>query len=239
MPRLINLAYLSPFQAASLTDPGYLPGPLIIPNACQVVLNWALGDSKTGHNVMYGSYNGTPVLSAALAQTVFAALIAGAAWTTLAGFLASSTSLLSVTILDVRGATATAFQSTGAAAPGTAAGTALPDESAAVITLRSVLRGPSGRGRVYIPGWASNAVGAGGVIAAAAVTALNTWATTNLNPAIGVNIGPTAIGHRARAAYTSPATGRQFPARPAGIQVINNILVRDNHWDSQRRRGLK
>lgn len=239
MPRIINLANISQFAATSLTDPGYLPGPRTIPGACQVVLNWNIGDGKIAHNVLYAAYTGSPALSATLAQTVFAGIIAGSPWSTLAGFLATTTQLASVSLLDIRSTTGVLFTSTGSAAPGTAAGTALPDESAAVITLRTTSRGPSGRGRVYIPGWASNAVGAGGTIAAAAVTALGTWGASNLNTAIGLNIGSLSIGHFARQAYTSPVTGRHFDARPAGLVQLSTLLVRDNHWDSQRRRGLK
>jgi hypothetical protein len=239
MPRVINLSNVTQFQATSLSDGGYLPGPRIIPNACQVVLNWALGDAKIGHNVLYGTYSGSPALSATVAEAIRAALVAGANWTTLAGFLASTVSLASVTILDVRSTTGVAFTSTGAAAPGTAPGTALPDETAAVITLRTNLRGQSGRGRVYIPGWASGAVGTGGVIAAAAVTALNTWGAASLAGAINTNIGAPVLAHPHRQPYTSPATGRHFDDRPAGTVPITQFIVRDNHWDSQRRRGLK
>jgi hypothetical protein len=92
---------------------------------------------------------------------------------------------------------------------------------------------------MYFPGWASNAVGTGGVIAPLAVTALGAWANTNLYANIASAIGAGVIAHPARQAYTSPATGRHFDARPAGTVPIVTVLVRDNHWDSQRRRGLK
>lgn len=238
MPRIVNLANISQFAAASLSDPGYLPGPRIIPNACQVRLNWALTDGRIGHNVCYSSYTGSPALSSTVAQSVFAQMTAGATWTGLAGFLASTTLFTGVTVLDMRSSTATAFDSTGSAVAGTAAGTALPDEVAAVITLRTGSRGPSGRGRVYIPGWSSTAVGPGGVIAAAAVTALESWAVNSFFLGFGV-IGPMVLAHQHRQAYTSPATGRLFPDRPAGTVPITALPVRDNHWDSQRRRGLK
>jgi hypothetical protein len=185
-----------------------------------VRLNWSLTDAKIAHNVMYVNYTGTPALSSAIAESVRSTLVTGGTWTALAAFLASTVSLTGVTVLDMRSSTATAFDSTGTAAPGTAPGAALPDETAAVITVRTGLRGPAGRGRVYIPGWATGASGAGGIISAAAVTALTNWAGGTLNAALQV-IGVPVIAH------------------PAGTVLVTSFAVRDNHWDSQRRRGLK
>jgi hypothetical protein len=239
MPRIVNLANLSQFAATSLSDGGYMPGPRIIPNACKVQINWSLNDVKTAHNVYYANYTGTPALSPTVAETIRAGLVAGAGWTNLALFLTTGCSLTGVTVTDMRSTLATDFLSTGAATPGTSVSTALPDESAAVITLRTGLKGPSGRGRLYIPGWASNAVGAAGVIAPLAVTALGAWANTNLYANIASAIGAGVIGHVHRREYTSAVTGRHFDDRPAGTVPIVTVLVRDNHWDSQRKRGLK
>ena len=239
MPRIVNLNNLTQFQATSLSDGGYLPGPRIIPNAVQVVINWNLTDGKTGHNVLYCTYSGTPALSVALAETIRAGLVNGAAWTALAAFMTTTASLASVTILDVRSSASVAFQSTGAASPGAAANPAIPDETALVITARTASRGPANRGRIYVPGWAGNAVGAGGIVAAATVAALQTWATTNVFNMLNSAVGAMVIAHPARQAYTSPATGRHFDARVAGTVPITALTVRNNTWDSQRRRGLK
>lgn len=238
MPRIINLANVTQFQATSLSDGGYLPGPRIIPGAVQVVINWSLTDGKIGHNVLYAAYSGTPALSVAVAEQIRAGIASGAQWTALAAFLASTTALTSVTILDIRSAVGTAFQSSGAAAPGTSASPALPDEMALVVTLRTSTRGQAGRGRMYVPGYASNAQGAAGIVVAGAVTATQAWAS-QVYSSIGSAIGGMSLGHFARQAYTSPTTGRQFPARPAALLPITLLPVRDNHWDSQRRRGLK
>jgi hypothetical protein len=237
---MYRLDAVQQFAAVNLTlDPGYLPGPKIIPNCCMVRLNWNLTDGKVAHNVLYGSYTGTPALTNAIAQTLFAALLVPSEWATLAAFLASTASLASVTLLDVRSIVATEFQSTGAAMPGTSVGTALPDEVAAVMTWRTAVRGRSGRGRSFCPGWASNAGGAGGVMAAAAVTALQNWMSNRVYGAINSTIGQPVLGLPARAGYTSPVTGRVFPARAATTVAITGGAVRDNHWDTQRRRGLR
>lgn len=240
MPRVVALDSLQQFAAVNLlVDPGYLPGPKIIPNAAMVRFDWTLTNGKVGHNIMYATYSGSPALGVAAAQAIFAAISVGAGWTPLAAFLAPTVALRSVTLLDVRSTTATEFRSTGSAAPGTSAGTALPDEVTVGVRFSTAQRGPSGRGRIYVPGFATNALAAGGVIAAPLVTALGTWMSNVVFPAISANVGAPVLGLPARAAYTSPVTGRQFPARPAQTVAITNVLVPDNHWDTQRRRGLK
>jgi hypothetical protein len=240
MNRIVRLDSLQQFAAINtLSDPGYINGPKVIPNACMVRLNWQLTDGKVAHNVLYATYNGTPALSTVLAQQVFAAISTGASWTALAAFLIPTSTLTGVTLLDVRSNVGTEFQSTGAPVPGTSTGTALPDEVAAAVKLSTLNRGPSGRGRYYIPGFASNAVGAGGVIAAGCVTAINNWAGNVANSGLSAIIGPQVLGLPARAAYTSPITGRNFPARNAQTVALTGVQMKDNHWDSQRRRGLK
>jgi hypothetical protein len=237
---LIRLSDLEQFAAVNLnSDLGHIAGPKIIPNCAMVRINWNLTDGKVGHNVMYASWSGTPSLSATLAESLRAAFVAGTPWSTLAAFFGTTTSLASVTLLDVRSNNATEINSTGAATPGVSGGTLMPDEVAAVITLRTAGRGPSGRGRIYVPGWASNAQGSGGVMGAAVVAALTNWAVTNVKAAIDSQLGPLSLGLPARAAYTSPVTGRVFPARPAGTVVVTSVVCRNNTWDSQRRRGLK
>jgi hypothetical protein len=239
MPRVINLANIQTFQATSLTDGGYKPGPRIIPNAAQVTINWTMANGRVAHNVLYSTYTGTPALSVTIAETIRAGLVSGATWTTLATFLSNAATLASVTLLDVRSAAGVAIQSTGAATPGTAAGGPLPDEVAAVITARTASRGVANRGRIYIPCWGSAALFGSGTIAAAAVTALQAWANTNVFANLNSNLGAMVIAHPLRQAYTSAATGRHFDERPAGTVPITALTVRNNTWDSQRRRGLK
>lgn len=240
MSPLLRLDSFEPFQAINLLlDPGAIPGPVVIPNCARVRLNWNLTGGTVAHNVLYAQYDGDPGLSPAVAEAIRSSITAPGNWTTLAGFIAPTASLAGVTVLDVRDATSTEFNSTGSAVPGTSTGTALPDEVAAVVTLRTGNRGPAGRGRMYLPGFATNAGGTGGVIAAACVTAITAWASTQLANAIATNVGTLSLGLRARAAYTSPITGRVFPARPAAAVPVTSIVCRDNHWDSQRRRGLK
>jgi hypothetical protein len=240
MPRVIRLDGVQQFAAIELlVDPGHIAGPVVIPNACRVRLNWNLTDGKVAHNVLYAAWTGTPALSQTVAQAIFAAISTGANWSALAVFLAPTTFLAGVTLQDVRTATGIEINSTGGAVAGGSASPAMPDEIAVAVTLKTANRGPSGRGRFFVPGFATNTIAAGNVIAAAAVTALTTWANTTLNGAIVGNLGQMVLALPARNGYTSLATGRIFPPRAAGSVPLTQLLCRDNHFDSQRRRGLR
>jgi len=236
--RIVNLANFQQFTAINLlSDPGIIPGPVVIPNAIKIMLVWTLTDGKTARNVLYGAITGAVTPGVALADSLFTSLKGQASFAPLMGFIIPTTSFARVEVQDVRSADLPIFASTGAAAPGTGTGTALPDEVALVLTLRTANIGPGNRGRLYQMGWATNALGAAGVVAAGAVTALGNWGG-GIATAIGANGMSWALGLRARAAYTG-TTGRQHPARPASAETLTTFLVRDNHWDSQRRRGLK
>jgi len=236
--RIIDISNLQTFTAVNLmSDGGAVGGKVQIPQCAQIVLTWNLEGGKTGHNVFYGRYAGTFSGSAAQATAILTALASGGSWTALAAFLATTTQLNNVTIRDVNVIDQPLVGATTGAAPGTSASPALPSEVAAVITLRTAKTGPQNRGRAYIPGFATNSLGTGNIIAAAAVTALQNWANTI--PGILSAQGYTwVIGQKKRQAYTG-ITGTQHPARDATSIQISSQPVRDNHWDTQRRRGLK
>ncbi len=238
MPRIVDLSLLPTFTAVNLAmDGGAIGGPIIIPNCLQVVLDWGMADGKVGHNVTYGHYAALPGNLVATAQSIFSGLTTGAAWTALAASLSTASSLQSVTVRDVNTQDQPVSQSTGASQAGTAAFDALPNEIAACLSLKTALTGRSNRGRAYIPGFQVNAVGSGNIISAGTVTALNNWAATwmSVYSAAGLQL---SIGHVHRQAYTSVG-GVQHPDRPAGNVPVTQVILRDNHWDSQRRRGLK
>lgn len=221
-----------------LADPGHIGGPVVIPNSVKFMIVWNMPDGKVARNVLgmnvAGAFNPTP----AAAEAGRAALVGGGTWTALAGFLAPTCSLAAVELLDIRTPNNAVVRSTGAAAPGTSAGTALPSEVAAAATIRTNRAGPGFRGRFYIPGFASNAQGTGDTIAAAAVTAINGWVQNTVGAAIAAVPGQWVLLQPARAQYTG-STGTLHPARPAGSVIVTTAICRDNHWDSQRRRGLK
>ncbi len=220
-----------------MTDLGHIGGPIVIPGCVQVRFRWALNNGKIGKNVMYGTVGGGFVATAAVAEALRAAISGAGTWTALAAYIAPGTSIAGVDLLDVRTANNAIVSSTGAALPGTSAQGAIPEEMAVALTLRTAKTGPAYRGRIYIPGLATNAIGAAGVVLAATVTALSNFggAIPGLLSGQGITM---AIGQPARAAYTG-STGTFHAARVAQSTPVTSVLCRDNHFDSQRRRGLK
>jgi hypothetical protein len=236
--RIVNIDMLQQFTAVNfMSDPGEIGGPVVIPNCTQVVLNWTLADGKSAHNVMYGRSAGVPNPTVAMADAIFAALGTGAQAVALLASIATTCAMSGVTLRSVHTANLPMIASTAAAKPGTDATIALPNEVAAVVTLRTALTGPQNRGRLFIPGFASDTIGVGNVISPATVTALQNWANTIIAALSGQAL-TLVIGQRARQAYTG-ITGTAHPERQAGSQVVTSTPVRDNHWDTVRRRGLR
>jgi hypothetical protein len=238
MARILALDSLQQFAAVKLQfDPGSIGGPKVIPNAAEIVLYWAQGSGKLAHNVLVGRYSGTFAGTTGQANGILTGLNSGAQWSALAAFLATSTGLSAVSIRDLNQPNQPIIMSTAGGAAGTSVSTELPNEVAAVVTTRTAFTGPANRGRLYVPGFASNAIGTGNVIAAATVTALNNWASI-IAGVLSAQGYIWSIGHQARQAYTG-SSGTEHPARIAGTVPITTVAVRDNHWDSQRRRGLR
>jgi hypothetical protein len=236
--RIVNLSNLQTFTAVNLlSDPGEIGGPIQIPSCAQITINWTLSDGKLGHNVLYGRYAGGFHGTQAEANSLLTALAGSSQFSAVRAFMASSSTLSAISIRDVNVVNAPIISSTSAGAPGSGAGAALPNEVAAVITERTASTGRANRGRIYVPNWSVDALGTGNVILAATVTALAAWGGTFIS-AFATQGYTLVIGQRARAAYIG-ATGTSHPARPAQSQAVTSLEVRDNHWDSQRRRGLK
>lgn len=221
-----------------LADPGHDKSKLVVPNGVQVQLVWQLTDGKVARNILGADVAPGFAPTAAIAESVRAAITTGAAWTAMAAFIGTGVSLTAVQLRDIRQPDQPLVPSTGAGVPGTSVSTALPSETAIVVTLRTAKVGPGNRGRVYLPGWASNAAATGDVIAPAVITAITNWLGV-LSSSINTNVGTWSITQPHRLAYTSPTTGTQHAERPAAMAHITSATVKDNHWDSQRRRGLK
>jgi hypothetical protein len=220
-----------------LTDPGETGGPVVIPNGVQIVLNWALADGRPAHNVMYGRAGGIPAPNAAQAEAIRVAITSGINWTNFAGGISTTTSLTGVSLRSVHSANAALFTSTGAAVSGTNVSVALPNETALCVTLRTALSGKANRGRIYLPGHSVDQITAGNLINPGAVTNAQVWVNGFFSAFTGSGY-TWSIGQKARQAYTG-TTGTSHPARNAGLVDVESVIVRDNHWDSQRRRGLK
>ena len=235
---IIRLENFTPFQAINvLSDPGHIGGPVIIPSCAQITLNWTLDSGRIGHCVLYGRYSGSYAGTQTQANALMAALTTGGAFSALAAFWSTTQGLSTVSLRDVNTQDNPIVSSNAGVGVGSSASPSLPNEVALVSTLRTAKAGRSGRGRMYVPCWATNALGAGNVAAAAAVTALNNWTATFTSALSGQGY-VWVLGLPHRIAYTG-TTGTQHPDRPATSVPVTSSVVRDNHWDSQRRRGLK
>jgi len=236
---LVNLSNLQQFTAINLlSDPGHVGGPVVVPNAIKVMPLWTVGDGKLTRNVLGGIVGSFTSASSTVAEAIRAAIVGNSQFGPLLAQLATTVSFTGVEIQDIRQAGLPVFRSTGAAVPGTGTGIELPDEVALVLTLRTARIGRQWRGRLYQQGWCSAALGAGNTATAAAVTALSNYPNALL---AGFAAGGLSWGliQPHRAAYVSPKTGTSFPERLAHIEPVVGQVVRDNHWDSQRRRGLR
>lgn len=236
--RILRLDSFEQFAAINvLSDPGHIGGPVIVPNAIQTVLKWSLPGGRTANNVLYGVAPGVPNPTVAMADALFTALGSGAQWTAFAAEIATTVSFTAVTLRSVHVRDQPVLSSTGAAKAGTNASQALPNENAVCVTERTAKTGQQNRGRLFLVGFNAGTVAAGNIIAAPTVTAVQNWVNTFIAAfsAQGLTL---SIGQPARAAYTG-STGTQHAARSATSTPITSMSVRDNKWDSQRRRGLK
>jgi hypothetical protein len=236
--RIVNLANFEQFTAINvLADAGNIGGPKVIPSVAEIVLDWSLAGVKLAHNVMHGRYTGSFSGTVAQANAIFTALSTGTPATTLLTHMPSSVFMTAVTIRDLGVPNAPLVVSTGTAATGSATGNALPYEVALVVTKHTALTGRANRGRIYVPGWGTAAVANDNTAIPAVVTDLQAWANT-IQGAFNASGYTMVIAQPARAAYIG-STGTSHPARPAGSVTVGSLFVRDNHFDSQRRRGLK
>ena len=235
---IIKLDQFQQFAAINvLSDPGHIGGPVVIPNHVQIHILWSLAGGKTARNVLYGRAAGVPSPTPTQAEAIRSALTSGAAWTALAAQLSTATSLTAVNLRSVHTANQPFVPSTGSATPGTAAGIALPNEVAVCVTLRTAGVGQANRGRVYLPGFAVSTVVVDNSFSGAVITAAQTWVQgfTSIFAGQGYTW---VIGQPARQSYTG-STGTLHPARSATSIPVSSAICRDNHFDSQRRRGLR
>lgn len=194
-------------------------------------------DGKAANNVLHGSYTTTAPNIQNLANSLFTAL--SSLWSTQLGtFMHPGTTLVRVECRDMALHTNPVFISSGSGVVGTSPDPALPGEMAAVITENALARGRGLKGRIYLGGFSENANAGNGIIAPAAKLALDNYATGLFTAISGAGLTP-CIAQPPRVQYIG-YTGTLHPARtPGGPMGVTSYTCRDNHWDSQRRRGLK
>jgi hypothetical protein len=235
---IVPLDRLEQFAAVNVRlDPGAIGGPVHVPSCAQITLVWQLTDGKEGHNVLYGRYAGSFSGTILQADAILAALTASPLWTALATHFATTTSLHRVNLRDVNTPDQPIIEGTVSEHPGTSIATALPDEVAECISLHTGLGGKRNRGRMYLPAMTHGETALGGVILPDAVTDAQAWANTDIFSALSGSGYTWVIGQKARQAYTG-SSGTAHPARDASSEIITEAIMRDNHWDTIRKRGL-
>lgn len=218
-----------------MPDAGRIPGSVVIPNCIQVRLYWTLPNGKTVYNVLHGQVASGFSATSTIAENIFTAIKAAAGWTSLKANINSGVNLAGVDLRDMRSANQPLVASTSGASPGTGAGTALPPGDAICVTLRTAGAGRGFRGRVYLPGFDSSAMAAGGIAAAGTVTNCTSFVTAVQTALSGQSI-TMAIAQPARQQYTGK-TGAVHAARAAALQPVTSIVTRNNVFDHQRRRA--
>ena len=221
---------------AKMPDGGRIAGQVAIATGIEVDLVWNLASGKQVKNVAHGIVAGGFTATAAIAQAVYAALIASGSWTAWAAFLHTTASLAGVNLRDIRTFNLPFVSSTGGATPGTGAGSALPPGASLVVTLRTAQAGRGFRGRLYLPGLDSAVLTAatGAATAGANTAALNfVTAVQTAMTASGIAL---AIANPARNAYIG-RKGRNILARPAAMVPVTSIVTRLTALTSQRRRS--
>jgi hypothetical protein len=217
-------------------DLGRIPGPMVIPNCIEVDLLWNLASGKQVKNVLHGQVAAGFTATAAVAQAVFAAVLASASWTAWRALINSNAQFAGIQLRDLRTANMPFVTSTGVAVAGTGVATALPPGVSLVISERTAQAGRGFRGRIYLPGLDSAAVTAA---TGAATPAANTAAVnfvTAVSTALTASAITLSIANPARQAYTG-RTGRAIPLRPNGVINVTSIVARLTALTSQRRRS--
>ncbi len=206
--------------------------PLVVPNGVQVRLRWSY-NGKLAYNVLGGSVGGGYVNSQAHADALGTAVIGRFTSSGMKALCASTTEMLGVGIRDVRTANQVEYQSVAAGVIGTGAGDPLPNELAAVVTLRTALAGKHFRGRAYFSGANEAQNDAAGHIDAGFNTAIVSFLT-------GVEADMATEGITlavlSRPNYLNLVPPLDVESYAGGVNAVTSIVARDVLWDSQRRR---
>lgn len=204
---------------------------LVVPSAVQVRLHWTLNGVDC-YNVLGGSVAGGFAASQAIANTLGTAILGRFTTSGLAALCATTTSLISVGLRDIRTANQPEFVSVAAAVPGSGAGNPVPNQLAAVVTLRTALAGRSYRGRAYFGGFIVGENTAAGAIVAGLNTALVAF-VTNIQTDLAASAITLGVISRPFAGDAGPPV---HPARAGVVTPVTGIIARDTKWDTQRRR---
>jgi hypothetical protein len=216
------------------SDGGRAKGAQNVSNVIEIRVQFQLPNTKLSSWITHGSYSTPPANLQALATALFGSI--SSAWgTNIAPYCPPQTLLQNVFVRDMTNYTTPVYVGTGTAVAGSSASIAMPMGAAIVITENLSIRGRGAKGRIFLGGFATNADAGNGVIAAALVTAAAAFCTALYNAITAQSLTP-CLAQVPRNAYTG-VTGTVHAQRNAGHPSITAYSLRDNLWDSQRRRA--
>lgn len=218
-----------------MVDLGRIPGSVIIPNCIEVDIVWNIVPSKQVKNVLHGQVSAGFNATAAVAQAIYAAIIASGQWTTYKAYVNAGCSLQGVNLRDLRSANMPLVTSTGGATSGTGAGLALPAGVSAVLSLKTNSAGRSNRGRIYLPGLDSTCLNLNTGQFLSAFQTAAAGLLTEIETALTAQSITHSIANPARQQYTG-RKGAVHAARPAGLVQVTSGVLRNLQPYSQRRR---
>lgn len=224
-------------QSTKKKDAGRIPGPQNVRNCVEIKLVWSVPNGKLNHCIVHGSYATSMPAGQNLANTLFGSI--SSAWSSDLGQYCPAgpptTTFTQVQVRDMASFTNPIFVSVGTGVNGTSTSAAMPASSAIVLSENLVIRGRGQKGRVYLPGWATNADAGGGQIVGTAVTAVTAFGTALFNAITAAGLTP-CVAKVARQQYMG-YTGTVHPARTDTTVAVTSYSCLDNRWDQQRPRN--
>lgn len=200
---------------------------LVVANAAQMRLIWALGGQLYALNVLGVVNAGSVAITQALTNTIGNAIKSNLSSSGLVAQVHTTVTLANIGLRDIRTANTAEFIDTAGAVAGTSAGDLLPPQTALVVTLRTAQAGRSFRGRTYLPGFGEGVNTATGTMTstAAAVSFLTAIKASLITS--GLDLG-----------VISRPNPDRVPPSSGFITVVTSIVARDAVWDTQRRRAV-
>lgn len=198
-----------------------------IGSAMQARLIFSRGGADAAVNVMHFRIDSLFLVNQAAANAFASSVDTLIVTSGYAGLMPTTDALARITLRDRRSANAPEFVGI-VGRVGTNVTEALPGANSVVVTLRTALAGRGFRGRVYLGSWCEAANAVSGVIAPATITAAVAFIQGLRNPTISGVPATLAVAHQV-------ANG--LPLEPGQLNDVTAHLVRDNQWDTQRRRN--
>jgi|KBSSwiStaDraftv2_1062776.scaffolds.fasta_scaffold785265_1 hypothetical protein len=204
-------------------------------NVVTAILHWTFHGTP-GVNVIDCRVAAGYSVNGSLVNTLNTAIIGTFTSSSLNGVLASTTTYTGVGLRDMRTEGQAEVLSTNGTFPFVGVGLALPNQVAAVLTKRTALAGRFFRGRLYVGGFVDTANSATGRIDDAIVPIITSWGSA-LGAALTTNSLTPAVHSPAYPSRPSSIPGApDLPPHPETLTDITAWILRDQVWDTQRRR---